>query len=273
MKRLEKPIMTMDTIKDMEDMTCFTHALLFDDLLIVAQKETNCFVLKSNQGLIVIDAIWPAKEVFDAIVSSIEDVGWNPNDIKKLVITHGHVDHTGCGKWLVNAYQVQTYLSKTDDLFWEEHPVKEDRPETWKDYKIDTYITEGDIISLGDKSIQVYSTPGHTPGGLSFIFSVIENGQEYKAALWGGSTPPFTVDGTIQYLKSLDHFLEEAEKHNVTVALSNHTAFDNGQERIHYARNRLSYMPNIYVIGASAYRRYCQIYRTLCYDRLEQLTR
>lgn len=58
MNRLNKPIFTKDTIKDMEDMSFFTYAKIFDDLLIVAQKQTNCFVLKTSAGLIVIDAIW-----------------------------------------------------------------------------------------------------------------------------------------------------------------------------------------------------------------------
>lgn len=53
-------------------------------------------------------------------------------------MTHGHVD---------------TYLSEADDNFWKEHPTKPDRPETWKDYKIDTYIHDGDTITLGDKTI------------------------------------------------------------------------------------------------------------------------
>ena len=47
MKRLNAPIVTAETICGMEDMSFFTHALIFDDLLIVAQRETNCFVLKS----------------------------------------------------------------------------------------------------------------------------------------------------------------------------------------------------------------------------------
>ena len=44
MNRLKKPVMTKETIKAMEDMSFFIYAKIFDDLLIVAQKETNCFV-------------------------------------------------------------------------------------------------------------------------------------------------------------------------------------------------------------------------------------
>ena len=41
MNKRKKPIITKETILAMEDMSHFTHALIFDDLLIVAQRETN----------------------------------------------------------------------------------------------------------------------------------------------------------------------------------------------------------------------------------------
>lgn len=118
MNRLNKPVITKETIKAMEDMSFFTHAKIFDDLLIVTQGQTNCFVLKTSDGLIVVDAIWPAEKAFEAIVDAIKDSGWNPDTIKKLVLIHGHVDHTGCGRWIVEKYHVCTYLSKIDDIFY-----------------------------------------------------------------------------------------------------------------------------------------------------------
>lgn len=271
MNKPNKPVITKETIKAMEDMSFFTHALIFDDLLIVSQKETNCFVLKSSDGLIIIDAIWPAKEAFSAIEDAIRDVGWNPDAIKKLVLTHGHVDHTGCGRWFVEKYHVTTYLSKEDDIFWEEHPAKPDRPETWKDYKIDIYLRNGDTITLGDKKIYVYETPGHTPGGLSYIFPVKEDRKPHMAALWGGTTPPWTKNGVKQYLESLDYFVFESKRKKVDVALSNHTSLDNGLERIAYTKKRMSYMPNIYIVGESGFDKYCQVFRTLSDDMLDKL--
>lgn len=272
MNRPNKPMITEDTIRRMEDMSFFTHALIFDDLLIVSQLETNCFVLKTTEGLIVIDAIWPHERAFCGIAEAIKDVGWAPETIKKLLLTHGHADHTGCGKWLVETFQAETYLSRTDDLFWQEHPTKPDRPETWKDYHIDVYIQDGDVITLGDKAINVYGTPGHTPGGLSYIFPVTENGEMHMAALWGGTTPPRTREGIKQYLSSLDYFVDAAHKKRVDVALSNHTALDNGLERIAYAKKRMSYLPNIYIIGQDGFQKYCQVFRTLSYEMLDALS-
>ncbi len=271
MNILNKPVFTSETIKAMEDMSFFTHSLIFDDLLIVAQRETNCFVLRTNDGLIVIDAIWPSKEAFDAIVAAIEDVGWNSDEVKKLILTHGHVDHTGCGKWFVEQCHAKTYLSKVDDIFWQEHPAKPDRPETWKDFNIDHYLLDGDTIILGEKTIYVYGTPGHTPGCMSYIFLVKENGENHMAALWGGTTPPWTKAEVRQYLKSLDYFIDAATSKNVDVALSNHTAIDNGLERIAYSRKRFSYMPNIYIIGPDGFQNYCQVFRTMSNEMLKGL--
>ena len=271
MNRLNKPIVTEKTIEAMEDMSFFTHALIFDDLLIIAQRETNCFVIQTSEGLILIDGIWPDVEAFNAIVKGIIDVGWDPTTMKKLILTHGHVDHTGCGKWFVAKYHVETYLSKADDVFWLEHPVKPNRPETWKDYNIDIHLQDGDTVTLGDKTIFVYSTPGHTPGCLSYIFPVREAGKTHMAALWGGATPPWTKNEITQYIKSLEYFISEAITMNVDVALTNHTAVDNGLERIEYSKKRMAYMPNIYILGQEGFQDFCQVFRTMSDEMLKRL--
>ena len=140
-------------LSGMPDGSWFTHAQIFDNLLCVANKTTASFVMKTSEGLIVIDAIYPKEEMFNAIVGAIEDIGWDPNDIKKLVITHGHFDHCGCGRWIVEKYHAETYLSKIDDEFWETTPFFPDRPDTWKDFKIDHYVDDGDEITLGDNCL------------------------------------------------------------------------------------------------------------------------
>ena len=133
------------------------------------------------------------------------------------------------------------------------------------------YVQGGDTIISGDKAIKVYATPGHTPGCLSYIFPVKEDGEVHMAALWGGTTPPWTRNGIEQYLTSLDYFMGEAQKEKVDVALSNHTSVDNGLERIAYSKKRMAYMPNIYIIGQNGFQKYCQVFRTLSYKMLENI--
>ena len=151
-----------------------------------------------------------------------------------------------------------------DDCFWRDCPVKPGRPETWKDYEIDYYLQDGERVTLGEKEIEVVSTPGHTPGCLSYLFDVTEKGKTYKAALWGGTTPPRDAALVPQYLQSLRRFTALAKRRGVTVALSNHTAIDSGLQRIAYAQKRLAYLPNIYIVGEEGFLRYCEVFSAMC---------
>ena len=78
------PELSFDTIRRMEDMSWFTHAQIFDDLLIVAQKETACFVLKTSDGLVVIDGIWPDARVYNEILLAISK-GLSNEDIAAML--------------------------------------------------------------------------------------------------------------------------------------------------------------------------------------------
>ena len=209
--------------------------------------------------------------MYNAIVSAIEDTGWNPADIKKFVITHGHFDHCGCGRWIVEKYHPETYLSKIDDDFWRDEPFFPDRPDTWKDFDIDHYVGDGNTITLGDTTIQVLFTPGHTPGGLSYIFPVHDNGVRHMAGMWGGTNPPARIKGIVQYFYSLDHFIEECRKSHCDVTINNHPTLD-GYDKIEYSKHRCKHMPNVYVIGEDNFLTFCNVYRHLCYDRMMELS-
>lgn len=207
--------------------------------------------------------------MFDAIEAAIVDIGWDPNDIKKFVITHGHFDHCGCGKWIVEKYHPTTYLSKIDDEFWASTPFYPDKPDTWKDFDIDVYVDDGDEITLGDTTIKVLFTPGHTPGGLSFIFPVHDNGVEHMAGMWGGTNPPGAICDIVKYLSSVDHFAEETKRAHCDVTICNHPDFDMGFTKMEYSNNRKSHMPNVYVIGEDEFQKFNDVFRGLCYWKLQ----
>ena len=256
-----KPELTFDTIRRMEDMTWFTHAQIFDDLLIVAQKETACYVWKTSAGLVVIDGIWPDARVYHEILAAVQDAGWENEQITKFVMTHGHIDHVGCGKWLKTGHPVKAYLSKADDALRLSAPHEEGRSDCWKEFDIDCHIKDGDVIGCGDKAISVIATPGHTAGCMSFIFPVHENGNEHTACLFGGATAPWgDENGKEMQKNSAVKFMKAASAHHCDVALTNHTAFDAGLERIAYSRARLSYLPNAYVLGEDGVQKFCEVY-------------
>lgn len=260
----EIPDLSFETIKRMKDMSWFTYAQIFDDLLIVAQKETCCYIWNTSKGLVIFDGIWPDERVYKAIIQAIVKIGWDNKRLAAFIITHGHIDHVGCGKWLMDNNDVMTYLSKQDDILRIRTSHEEGYPDCWKTFPISKYISDGDVLNFGDKSVRVLATPGHTSGCMSFIFPVVENDKMHIASLFGGATAPWNDKAAQKIqLESIEKFKSAAKKYHSDVALTNHTAFDNGLERIAYSKKRMCYLPNIYIIGESGVQQFCDVYRKI----------
>ena len=260
----EIPELTLETMKRMEDMTWFSHAQIFDDLVIVAQKETACYIWKTSGGLVIFDGIWPDERVYHEIQNAIKEAGWDNIRVSKFIMTHGHIDHVGCGKYLVDGYHVKTYLSKQDDELRLSTEREENRSDSWKEFKIDYYIKDGNIIDCGDKSVHVVSTPGHTDGCMSFIFPVHDMGKKHVAALFGGATPPWNnLAGIETHRASINKFMDTAKFEHADIVLTNHTAFDNGLIRIEYSRARMKHLPNIYIVGEDGFCNFCEMFMKL----------
>ena len=258
------PELTYEMIKRMKDMSWFTHAQIFDDLLIVAQKETACYILKTTAGLVVIDGIWPDKKVYDEIIRSIDEAGWGGIVICMFLMTHGHIDHVGCGKWIKDNSGAKTFLSEEDDRLRLSTPHEDGRTDNWKEFEIDEYIGDGDMIDCGDRGIYVISTPGHTKGCSSFVFPVHEDGEKHMACLFGGATPLHgDGNGREQQKTSIKRFMKIIGKKECDVALTNHTAFDCGLERIAYSRARISHLPNIYILGTEGVQDFYRIFEEI----------
>ncbi len=245
-------------------MTWFTHAQIFDDLLIVSQKETCCYILKTAAGLVCIDGIWPDERVFNEMQEAIREAGWENEQMRMFLMTHGHIDHVGCGKWLTEHFHVETYLSAEDNALRLSTSHEDGRNDNWKDFAIDHVLSDGDQIACGDRMITVVATPGHTKGCMSFLFPVHDLGSEHMACLFGGATPPRgDEDGRKTQIESIKKFKRVALENGCDVAFTNHTAFDSGLTRIAYSRARMSFLPNIYVLGVDGVQEFCGVFERI----------
>ena len=88
---------------------------------------------------------------------------------------------------------------------------------------------DGMTFSVGDASVRIVTTPGHTAGTLSFLFEVKDNGKPLRVAYVGGTAIPF--DGTAAYydayIASVKKMAKAADDFAATALMSNHTEFDN----------------------------------------------
>ena len=110
---------------------------------------------------------------------------------------------------------------------------------------------------LGDTTIAMHLTPGHTPGTISSIYKVKDRGTTHTVATWGGTTIQGGKPETyLAYIASADRYKEIVKKSGADIVLSNHTAYDNTPANIVKLAGRKASDRNPYVVGNAAVLRY-----------------
>ena len=124
--------------------------------------------------------------------------------------------------------------------------------------KHDMVATDGMKVSVGDASVQVVTMPGHTPGTISFLFEVKDNGKPLRIAYVGGTAIRFDGNAAFYdgYLASSRKMVKAAADFGATALLSNHTEFDNAFYKAHTAADRKPGEANPFEGGKSAVGRY-----------------
>ncbi len=131
--------------------------------LVVGQLQTNCYIIESNVRSLIID---PGDEP-ERILRYVNDLKVVPGDI---IATHTHFDHV-LGVDAVRKVAKSRFLIHSEDL-----PMLQSMQSRVRQFmgfevppppKVDGYIKDGDVFKLGEESIRVLHTPGHSPGSVS----------------------------------------------------------------------------------------------------------
>jgi metallo-beta-lactamase class B len=236
---------------------------VFDNLYYVGLSSVASWALKTDDGIILIDALNTTEDARNVIEPAMRQLGLDPASIKFIVVTQGHGDHYGGARYLVETYGARVLMSEPD---WESafNPPTEPSPEgrpppNWgKAPEKDMVVVDGQELSLGDTTVRMVSTPGHSPGTISVLFPVYDDGEPHMAAMWGGMGFPRNLASLRQYVESADKFTRVSTGYGVDVTLSNHPFVDESLERM----KSLSENPDIdnpFVIGKEAAERYSKL--------------
>jgi metallo-beta-lactamase class B len=131
------------------------------------------YLITSPQGHILVDTAMP--EATSQIKASIEKLGFKITDIKYLLNTHAHIDHTGGLAEMKAASGAQLVAGEADKPLLEGGYYPGAREETVLNFppvKVDRTVREGDTVTVGDVTLTARETPGHSPGCTSWAFSV-----------------------------------------------------------------------------------------------------
>lgn len=182
---------------------------IIGNVYFVGCTPASSHLIDTGDGLILIDTGY-ADTLF-MLVDSIHRLGFDIRDIKYIIHTHYHWDHTEATAPLVSLCGAETFIGHRDE-------------EAAKAYFLpDHTLKDGDKVTLGNTTIEIVETPGHTKGCISLFFNTEENGKTYRVGMFGGAGantlfPPFYEGCVEDYL----HSLERLKSEKVDVFIGNH---------------------------------------------------
>lgn len=201
---------------------------IFDNLVFLGTSWTTAWAIPASDGIILIDALNNEDEAKRFIEDGLREVGLDPSDIKKIVVSHAHGDHYGGAAYLEEKYGAEIIMSDTDWRELEKDELQFDDPLWGRPPERDVSVADGDTVTLGDTTITLLETPGHTPGTLSTIVPLTDDGTAHKAIIWGGNGLNFGPNAAqfVQMIESQRRLAAMAGEEGFDVFLSNHKTLD-----------------------------------------------
>jgi metallo-beta-lactamase class B len=229
---------------------------VFDNLYWLGTRQHSSWALRTSAGLILIDTnfAWATQP---EIIDGMTKLGLNANDLKYVIISHAHGDHDQGAAELQTKYGAKVVMGAADWDSTLQRPATAAGGVPKRDI---TVGPEGSKITLGDTTVTIVHTPGHTPGTLSYVFPVKDGGRTVMVAYSGGTlTGAFGTDGSRwdEYIASQKKIAKAAADAGASVILSNHSEYDNA-----YTKARLAGLKrevgedNPFIVGADSVQRY-----------------
>ena len=161
---------------------------IFGNLYFIGTEPASTHLIDTGEGLILLDTGY--QHSLYLVLNNLWELGFSPYDIKYLVHTHGHIDHFGATRALVELTGAKTFIGRPDEDYangkLDLSYAKELGMEFKETFEPDVLLDDGDVIKLGNTEISCVATPGHTPGAMSYFFNVTDGIETYRAGLHGG---------------------------------------------------------------------------------------
>ena len=229
---------------------------VFDNFYWLGTRQHSSWALRTSEGIILIDTnfAWATQpEIIDGLTA----LGLDPRTVKYVIISHAHGDHDQGAAELQRRYGAKVVMGAPD---WEstlQRPATAAGGVPTRDVVVGP---TGMKLTLGDTTIDIIPTPGHTPGTLSYVFPVKDQGRTVTVAYSGGTlTGAFGANAARwdEYVESQKRIAKAAADANATVILSNHSEYDNAYTKARLiAAKREVGEEHPFVVGAAGVQRY-----------------
>jgi len=191
---------------------------VFDNLYYVGVGYVGSWLITTNQGLILIDTLEGAYK--EHPLEGIRKLGFEPRDIKYVILTHYHLDHTAGAARIQELPGVRLAMGEAD---WDAL-TRAPNPNNERLPRRDVALKDGDTITVGSTTIRIHVLGGHTPATLGVDFTVYDAGKPYRAFMFGGAAPGPGREAAEQFLASVNRI--EQMQDGVQVRIVTHAWMD-----------------------------------------------
>jgi metallo-beta-lactamase class B len=240
---------------------------IFDDMYFLGGSVHAGYLLDSGgEGYILIDTEYPYNSG-TLVLDGMRRLGLDPADIKYIIISHAHGDHIGGVELVQEASGAPVVLGEGDWNLIETYPNRYATMTPSADPNMRIVVPSGEDmdITLGNKTVHIFSTPGHTPGTLSYTFEVHDFGRPVGVAYSGGTLYGFQTDVPDPGIENLQRYIDSQRKMQdaaaaigAEVIFSNHVAYDGSLIKARLLSDR-GFGPNPYVVGEDLVQRYFEV--------------
>lgn len=195
----------------------------------VGSKELSSFLITSDAGHIVLDGGLPQNA--SRIADNIKALGFDITDVKILLSSHAHFDHSGGLAELKRLSGAKMMASAADTPWLENgfYPGSTDPRYSAPPVTVDAIIKDQQDVTLGPITLKAKLTPGHSPGCTSWTMTAAQSGEQYSALFFCGATvagnklvdPPQHSGIVADYRKTFDI----TKDWTPDIFLSNHPSF------------------------------------------------
>ena len=205
------------------------------DLYAVGTYDLGVFLVTSNDGHFLINT--GLEDSIALIRENIESLGFRLEDVKVLLTTQAHWDHTAALAEIKEITGAEMWGTAGDAPVLEDGGFSDPHfggRQSFPPVAVDRIIEDGEVLRLGRTRLTVLASPGHTAGSVSYTMAMYENGLDYDVIVANMATinegKRLVVDPT--YPGVADDFAETFRRQkalNIDVWVASH----GGQYNLH----------------------------------------
>ena len=167
---------------------------IYDNVYYVGLQTVCSYLIDTGEGLVLIDSTYT--DTGDAVLDNIRTLGFDPEDLEYIFVTHAHNDHVG------GAARIKAVSGARVGMALGDWGVVEGQEEIG--LTADLVLEDGETMTLGDTTFTFYVTPGHTPGSTSIEYQVRDGENSYRALSPGGLGMSMSPEETLTFQSSVE---------------------------------------------------------------------